>query len=110
MEKCTDPKCPVHGSLKVRGNVFTGKVIAAKADKMVTVKRVLVKKLRKYERYKKILSTVHAHNPKCISAKEGDTVRIGETRKISKTKNFAVLKVVKKDEEKEKTGKKAKEK
>lgn len=108
MEKCTDPKCPIHGSLKVRGNVLTGTVIAAKADKMVTVKRVLVKKLRKYERYKKILSTVHAHNPKCISAKEGDTVRIGETRKISKTKNFAVLKVIKKVEEKERAKEKVK--
>ena len=101
MEKCNDLKCAVHGNIKVRGNVFTGKVIAAKADKTITVKRMLVKKIRKYERYKKIRSKIHAHNPKCISAKEGDTVRIGETRKISKTKSFVVLEVLKGKGEKE---------
>lgn len=95
MEKCNDPKCPKCGNIKVRGNLFTGIVTSAKADKTVTVERQLVKKVRKYERYKKIKSKIHAHNSKCVSAKEGDTVRLGETRKLSKTKSFVVLEVLK---------------
>ncbi|MFH1240517.1 MAG: 30S ribosomal protein S17 [Candidatus Diapherotrites archaeon] len=107
MENCNDPKCPKCGNIKVRGNIFTGIVTSAKADKTVTVERQLVKKVRKYERYKKIRSKIHAHNSKCVSAKEGDTVRIGETRKLSKTKSFVVMDILNKgSDEKPKTDKK----
>ena len=34
---------------------------------------------------------VHAFNPLCINAKEGDTVKIIECRPLSKTKNFVVI-------------------
>ncbi len=34
---------------------------------------------------------MHAHNPPCINAKEGNIVMIGETRRLSKTKSFAVI-------------------
>ena len=93
--QCNDEKCPVHGHLKVRGNVLTGTVKSAKAPKTVSVERILVKYVPKYERYKKTKSRVYAHNPECMSAKEGDTVTIGETRKLSKTKCFVVLKIEK---------------
>lgn len=99
MAECNDPKCAVHGSVKVRGNVFTGKVVSAKADKTVTVKRTLVRYLPKYERYKKVRSKVAAHNPACIAASEGDTVKIGETRRLSKTKSFVVMEKLKEAEE-----------
>jgi small subunit ribosomal protein S17 len=91
MTECTDNKCPKHGKIKVRGNIFTGKVISAKPQKTVTVERIITKKIPKYERYKKIKSKIYAHNPECINAQEGDIVRIGETRKLSKTKSFVVL-------------------
>ncbi|MEK6970071.1 MAG: 30S ribosomal protein S17 [archaeon] len=78
----------------VRGNELVGKVVSAKTPKMVTVEREMVVYLSKYERYKKVKSTVHAHNPESINAKEGDIVTIGETRKISKTKNFIVTQIV----------------
>lgn len=93
--QCNDPKCPFHGHLKVRGNVLTGTVKSAKALKTVSVERALVKYVPKYERYKKTKSRVYAHNPDCIAAKEGDLVTIGETRKLSKTKSFVVLKIEK---------------
>jgi len=79
----------------IRGNVFEGKVVSAKANKTVTVERELVQYIPKYERYKKIRSRVKAHNPESINAKEGDHVRIGETRRISKTKSFIVMEVLK---------------
>ena len=88
---CNDEKCALHGSLKVRGNVFTGRVDSAKARKTVTVERVITQFVPKFERYKKVRSRVAAYNPDCISAKENDMVRIGECRKLSKTKAFVVL-------------------
>ena len=78
----------------IRGNIYYGKVVSAKANKTVTVERELVQYLPKYERYKKIRSRVKAHNPISISAKEGDWVKIGETRRISKTKSFIVMEVL----------------
>ena len=79
----------------IRGNIFEGEVISAKANKTVTVQRILTQYVSKYERYKKVRSKVKAHNPESINAKEGDTVRIGETRRISKTKNFIVMEIIK---------------
>jgi len=79
----------------IRGNIFEGKVISAKASKTVNVERELTQYIPKYERYKKIRSRIKAHNPESINAKEGEWVRIGETRRISKTKNFVVMEVLK---------------
>ncbi|PIN98705.1 MAG: 30S ribosomal protein S17 [Candidatus Diapherotrites archaeon CG10_big_fil_rev_8_21_14_0_10_31_34] len=93
MTECKDKNCPKHGNIKVRGNVFTGKVISDKGNKTITIERILTKKIPKYERYKKIRSKITAHNPKCINAQEGNKVKIGETRRISKTKSFVVLEV-----------------
>ena len=85
----------------IRGNVFEGKVTSAKASKTVTVERILTHYIPKYERYLKIRSKIKAHNPTSINAKEGDLVRIGETRKISKTKSFVVMEILNKGEKKE---------
>ncbi|NMA44218.1 MAG: 30S ribosomal protein S17 [Candidatus Diapherotrites archaeon] len=80
----------------IRGNIFEGKVTSAKANKTVTVERIISQYAPKYERYRKIKSKIKAHNPTSINAKEGDIVKIGETRKISKTKNFIVMEIIKK--------------
>jgi small subunit ribosomal protein S17 len=85
--------------LVVRGKVFEGKVTSAKSQKTVTVERAVVHFVPKYERYKKTRSKIKAHVPDSLKVKEGDWVRIGETRKISKTKSFVVLEVMKKNEE-----------
>ncbi len=89
--QCNDNKCAIHGGVKVRGNLFTGRVVSAKADKTAIVERTLTHYVQKYERYKNVRSKMAAHNPKCIGAKENDIVKIGETRKLSKTKAFAIL-------------------
>ncbi|MBN2066882.1 MAG: 30S ribosomal protein S17 [Candidatus Diapherotrites archaeon] len=94
MSQCNDKRCPVHGSLSVRGNLFTGTVVSAKPEKTVTVEMTVIQYVPKYERYKKSKSRVYAHNPECINAKENDIVKVAETRKLSKTKNFVVIKVI----------------
>lgn len=78
----------------VRGNELVGTVTSAKAPLTVTVQREITVYIPKFERYKKIRSKVHAHNPITMNAKEGDIVRIGETRKISKTKAFIVTEII----------------
>jgi small subunit ribosomal protein S17 len=94
-EECDDINCPFHGILSVRGQVFTGSVISSKMDKTVVVKRTFEKLITKYERYEKRQSKIHAHNPPCIDAKEGDIVKVAECRPLSKTKTFVVIEVTK---------------
>jgi small subunit ribosomal protein S17 len=94
-KECTDPKCPFHGVLPVRGQVLKGVVVSDKMNSTVVVQRAFVKKNVKYERYEKRKTKVHAHNPPCLSAKMGDNVTIAECRPISKTKSYVVIEVAK---------------
>jgi small subunit ribosomal protein S17 len=91
---CDDPKCPFHGNLSVRGQVFNCTVVSDRMDSTVVVLREFEKKIRKYERIEKRRSKIHAHNPSCIDAKMGDKVKIAECRPISKTKSFVVVEVL----------------
>ncbi len=93
-ETCNDENCPYHGSISVRGKIFEGFVISDSMERSVKVEWENKVKDSKYSRYLKTRSRVIAHNPDCISAKKGDLVLIGETRPISKTKHFAVLKII----------------
>lgn len=90
-EACGDAKCPFHGNLSVRGRSFEGVVVSDRMQKTVTVEIQRVRKVPKYERYMRMTSKLHAHNPPCISARVGDKVRIAECRRLSKTKSFVVV-------------------
>ncbi len=92
---CDDPKCPFHGNLSVRGQVFNCTVVSDRMDSTVVVLREFEKKIRKFERFEKRRSKIHAHNPSCLDAKIGDKVKIAECRPISKTKSFVVVEVLK---------------
>ncbi|MCL2459870.1 MAG: 30S ribosomal protein S17 [Euryarchaeota archaeon] len=92
-KECEDVKCPFHGTLPVRGQVITGKVVSDKMTGSVVVRRDYLHFVRKYKRYEKRSSTIHAHNPPCLNARTGDMVRIAECRPLSKTKKFVVVEV-----------------
>ncbi|MCD6114219.1 MAG: 30S ribosomal protein S17 [Thermoprotei archaeon] len=94
-KECDDPNCPFHGTLSVRGIVLEGVVVSDKMDKTVVVEREYLHYVRKFRRYERRRSKIHAHNPPCINAKKGDRVLIAETRPISKTVSFVVVKVLK---------------
>ena len=94
-KECTDPNCPFHGTLSVRGQVLSGVVVSDKMDKTVVVQRRYVKKNVKYERYEKRKSKVHAHNPPCMNATEGAIVTIAECCPLSKTKSYVIVEVSK---------------
>jgi len=92
---CDDPKCPWHGHLKVRGQILRGVVVKAKMQRTVVVRHEYLHYVKKYKRYERRRSHIHAHNPPCINAREGDEVIIGETRPLAKTVAFVVLQVIK---------------
>ncbi len=92
-EVCNDVHCPWHGHAKIRGRIFEGVVVSTKMQRSVVVQWDYIKKVRKYKRYMRARTKITAHLPDCIKVKEGDIVRIGETKPISKTKAFVVFEV-----------------
>ncbi len=90
-QSCQDHRCPFHGSLTVRKRNFIGTVVSAKAQKSATVSWERRYYIPKYERYEKRKTKLQVHNPPCLDAKQGEIVKIAETRPLSKTKNFVVI-------------------
>ena len=96
-KECNDTKCPTHGNISLRGRTFTGIVIGTNMTKTATVEWTYKVFVQKYERSEIRKSKVHAHNPSCINAQVGDVVQIMETRPLSKTKNFVIIKKLRKE-------------
>ncbi len=74
---------------------FTGVVVSDKMQKTVVVRTMHLTRDTKYSKTIKRHNKFKAHDEKGI-AKLGDTVRIVETRPLSKDKRFIVKEVVKK--------------
>ena len=90
---CSDKHCPFHGKLSVRGKLFDGKVVSAKAKNTIVLQKESPVYLSKFKRYARSKSTIHAYKPSCIDAKEGDSVLTAECRPISKSVSFVVVEV-----------------
>jgi small subunit ribosomal protein S17 len=98
---CTDEKCPFHGTLSLRGRVFRG-VVTKKFPKRIVVEFERTVFIRKYERYAKAKTKLHARLSDCIAntINVGDYVEIMECRPLSKIISFVVVKKVRDAEEK----------
>jgi len=77
------------GSKKVR----QGRVVSAKADKTITVRIDIVRRHPQYEKVVRGSATLHAHDAQ-NQAQEGDTVRVVETRPLSRTKRWRLVEVM----------------
>lgn len=88
---CDDRNCPFHGSISIRGKIFDGVIVSRKMSKTVTVERDYLHYVKKYMRYEKRRSRILAHTPPCLDVREGDKVRIAESRPISKEVAFVVV-------------------
>ena len=86
-----DAHCPFFGMASTRGRILSGTVVGAKMSRTVTVIVNRRHFLPKFERYEKRRTKLLVHNPPSVNAQVGDTVRIVETRPISKTKHFVVI-------------------
>lgn len=82
----------------IRGNILVGKIIRQKSAKTAVFEREISKYIPKYERYSKRRLRLAVHVPEGMKVNVGDMVKIGETRKISKTKNFVIMGVLQKSE------------
>ena len=74
--------------------VRTGEVISLSGDKTVTVQITYRKHHPKYGKMMTISKKLHCHDE--IGCGLGDTVRVMETRPISKTKRWRVVEIVEK--------------
>jgi small subunit ribosomal protein S17 len=89
---CEDTNCPNHGSLKIRGRTFEGRVIR-KLPKRVAIEFERMVYVRKYERYARFKTRIHARLPACMEneVNVGDLIKVGECRPLSKIIHFVVL-------------------
>ncbi len=92
-KECTDKHCPFHGILSVRGKLFDGKVVSAKAKNTIVLQKESPVYFSKFKRYARSKNTIHAYKPSCIDVEEGDSVLTAECRPISKSVSFVVVEV-----------------
>jgi len=90
--KCEDKFCPKHGQISLRGRTFKGKVIR-KVPKRVCIEFERTLYIKKYERYSKRKTKLHARLPECMAENinVGDYIEIKECRPISKIVHFIVV-------------------
>jgi small subunit ribosomal protein S17 len=77
------------GTRKVRQGI----VVSDKADKTITVRIDVARRHRRYEKIVRSSNTLHAHD-ESNEAHEGDTVRVVESRPLSRTKRWRLVDVL----------------
>lgn len=92
---CQDKLCPIHGKMSLRGRSFRGKVIR-KFPKRIVIEFERTLYIKKYERYSKRKTKLHARLPDCMfkDVDIGDYAEIIECRPISKIINFMFVKKI----------------
>ncbi len=95
-ESCDDKDCHIHGNLKSRGRTFEGKVIK-KFNKRIVIEFERMIYVRKYERYKKSRTKIHARLPVCMEKEIniGDLIKVQECRPLNKIIHFVVVEKIK---------------
>lgn len=90
-KECTDQKCPFHGKITVKEEIFTGKVVKKDLNRSATIKWEKSSYVPKYERYEVRRKRLRVHNPACLDAQVGDIVVAAKTRPLSKTKHHVII-------------------
>lgn len=98
--KCEDRNCPFHGKLSARGRHFKGtikKIVGKRA--VLEFERMI--HYKKYERFAKAETKLHAYIPDCLlnKAKVGSIIKISECRPLSKIIHFVVIEIIKENKE-----------
>jgi small subunit ribosomal protein S17 len=88
-----EPLPPVHAPVEGRRRMRQGIVISDKAAKTITVRIDVARRHRRYEKIVRSSSTLHAHDEN-NDAHEGDTVRVIESRPLSRSKRWALVDVL----------------
>ncbi len=95
-EVCEDRDCPIHGKLKARGRIFEG-IVTRKFPKRIAIEFERSVYIRKYERFLKNKTRIHARLPKCMEddINIGDLIQVQECRPLSKIIHHVVIKKIK---------------
>ncbi len=98
---CDDEKCHIHGKVKARGRIFEG-TVTKKVPTRVVIEFERMVYNKKYERYFRSKTKIHAHLSKCMEneIKVGDLIWVQECRPLSKIIHFVVIKKIKSGDEK----------
>jgi len=93
---CNDVDCPFHGKLKARGRTFKG-IVVSKHNRRISIEFERMIYIRKYERYSKTKTKIHARLPQCFEKdiNLGDLIKIQECRPLSKIIHFVVIEKIK---------------
>ena len=84
---------PVHAAVEGKRTVRQGIVVSDKAEKTITVRIDIARRHRRYEKIVRSSNTLHAHDEN-NDAHEGDTVRVIESRPLSKNKRWKLVDVL----------------
>jgi small subunit ribosomal protein S17 len=88
-----EPLAPVHAPVEGRRRERQGIVVSDKAEKTITVRIDFARRHRRYEKIVRSSTTLHAHDEN-NDASEGDTVRVIESRPLSRKKRWALVDVL----------------
>ena len=97
---CNDRTCHIHGHLKAHGRTFEGNV-TKKFPRRIVIEFERMTYVRKYERYARAKTKIHARLPDCMKSNinVGDYIRVQECRPLSKIIHFVVINKIKGKEE-----------
>ena len=84
---------PFNGSLTIRGKLFEGIVINAKAKRTSVIQKESLIYFEKFKRFGRSKNKIHAHVPSNLNVQVGDYVVAAECRPISKSVSFVVVEV-----------------
>ena len=88
-----DKKNPFNGTISVRGKLFEGTIVSAKAKNTVVIEKESPVYFSKFKRYARSKSRIHAHVPSNIEVQEGDRVLAAECRPLAKSVSFVIVEV-----------------
>lgn len=77
-----------------RGMKVKGTVVSVKMKNTATIEREFSKTLHKYKRVAIEKSKIHVHVPEGIALGLGDVIEAQQTRKLSRTKNWVITKII----------------
>jgi len=84
---------PFNGSLPIRGKLFEGIVINAKAKGTAVIQKESPVYFKKFKRFGRSKNKIHAHIPSNLNVQKGDYVVAAECRPISKSVSFVIVEV-----------------
>jgi small subunit ribosomal protein S17 len=87
------PEQPVREHGPGRPKTRQGVVVSAKPDKTITVRIDVTRRHRQYKKVLRSSTTLHAHDEK-NDAHEGDTVRVVESRPLSRSKRWRLVEIL----------------